>query len=111
DPANRLGLNYHAASIALPWKRSITDAHVHIHNVKSARLLLEVADMFGIDRLWSQSPLEEIDALRGEFGDRIEFVAVPNYAAKLQENTFTTDWLKRIELFAEKGVRICKFWA
>lgn len=111
DPANRLGLNYHAAATALPWKHSITDAHVHIHGVKAAHLLMEVADLFGIDRLWSQSPLEDIDPLRAEFGDRIEFVAVPNYAAKLQEDTFTTDWLKRIELFAEKGVRICKFWA
>lgn len=111
DPANRLGLNYAAQSIKLPWKRAITDAHVHIHSVKAARLLLEVADMFGIDRLWSQSPLEVIDDLRSEFGNRIEFVAVPNYAARLKEDTFTTDWLKRIELFANKGVRICKFWA
>jgi hypothetical protein len=111
DPANRLGLDYHHEALRLPWKRPITDAHVHIHGLEPAKLLLQTADLFGIDRLWSQSPLEDIDMLRGEFGDRIEFVAVPNYMARDKPDTFTTDWLRRIEAFAEKGVRICKFWA
>lgn len=111
DPANRLGLDYASEAHKLPWHSAITDAHVHIHGLASAKLLLSVADMFGIDRLWVQAPLEDIDMLRAEFGNRLEFVAIPNYSARIKEDTFTTDWLRRIEAFAEKGVRICKFWA
>ena len=111
NAANRLGLNYAQEAALLPWNRPIWDVHCHINDVESARLFFEVGSIFGIEKVWTMSPLEQVDALKAEFGDRIEFIAVPNYAARDKPDTFTTDWLKRIEQFAAKGSRVCKFWA
>jgi hypothetical protein len=108
--ANRLGLDYRLEAQKLPWPGPIIDGHIHISGVKATRTLMEVAQVFGITRFWSQTQLEEIDVLRGEFGDKFEFIAVPNYAAKNRDETFTTDWFKRLDAFAEKGVRLAKFW-
>ncbi|NJL31527.1 MAG: hypothetical protein HC898_07805 [Phycisphaerales bacterium] len=44
-------------------------------------------------------------------GDRLVFVANPNYAAKEKDETFTTDWLYRLEAYRKKGARLAKFWA
>ena len=109
--ANRLGLQYRHEAAQLPWSGPIWDVHTHLHDLPSARLFFQVADLFGVDRVWTMSPLEEVDALRAEFGERVQFIAVPNYKAFREPETFTTDWLRRIEAFAAKGCRICKFWA
>lgn len=111
NPANRLGLDYAREALHLPWSGPLWDVHTHLNDLESARLFFEVATLFGIEKVWSMSPLEQVDALRAEFGARLEFIAVPNYAARDKPDTFTTDWLRRIEQFAAKGVRMCKFWA
>jgi hypothetical protein len=110
-PANRLGLDFRQEATRLPWTQPIWDVHTHLHDLEAARLFFQVADVFGVERVWTMSPLEEVDAITDSFGDRVEFIAVPNYKqAKERSDTFTTDWLKRIEGFAQKGCRICKFW-
>lgn len=111
NEANRLGMDYRAEAIRLPWRGPIWDVHVHLTDLESAREFFGVAELYGVSKIWSMSPLEVIDELRNEFGDRIEFIAVPNYAKRDQPETFTTDWLRRIEGFARKGCRICKIWA
>jgi len=111
SPANTLNLDYRREATALPYRGPIWDIHTHLMDLEAARLHFQVADDFGIQRIWSMTQLEHVDAIRAEFGPRIEFIAVPNYPAKDDPATFTTDWLRRIERFAEKGVRICKFWA
>ncbi|MEE9212273.1 MAG: hypothetical protein V3U29_06430, partial [Phycisphaeraceae bacterium] len=111
SPANTLGLDYREEAARLPWRGRIDDVHAHIVDLPAARLFFEVADLFGVERVWSMTQLEQVDAIRAEFGDRIEFIAIPNYMAKDEPETFTTDWLRRIEAFAEKGSRLCKFWA
>lgn len=109
--ANRLGLDYRAEAASLPRRTGIHDVHTHIRDVRAARLYFEVADLFGIDKVWSMTNLENIDAIRDAFGERIAFIAVPNYEKRDDPETFTTDWLRRIERFADKGVKMCKFWA
>ncbi|MEX1017343.1 MAG: amidohydrolase family protein [Phycisphaeraceae bacterium] len=111
NPANRLGLDYRAEAGRFRHAGPIYDVHTHINTLEAAELYFEVAALFGITKTWSMSQLEEVDALRVRFGDRIAFIAVPNYAARDEPGTFTTDWLKRIEGFAAKGVKVCKFWA
>lgn len=110
-PANRLGLVYRYEATRLPWTGRIWDIHTHLHDLEAARLFFAVADRFGVDRVWSMSPLEQVDAITAEFGHRVRFIAVPNYQAYKESDTFTTDWLRRIEGFAAKGCRVCKFWA
>lgn len=111
NDANTLGLDYRAEAGKLPYRGPILDVHTHLIDLDAARTFFEIADLFGIGKVWSMSPLENVDALREAFGERIEFIAVPNYAAAGVEDTFTTDWLRRIEAFAAKGCRVAKFWA
>lgn len=113
--ANTLGLDYRAEAARLPYdpaeQGGIIDAHCHIANVEAARQFIEVADLFGVKQAWSMTQLEQIDAINAEFGDRFIFNAVPNYEARKEIDDFAGDWLRRIEAFAEKGVKLCKFWA
>lgn len=111
NDANQLGLNYHLEAGRLPWKGGIIDAHTHIGDLESAEVFFRVGSWFGVTETWSQTRLENVPAIRDAFPGRIEFVAVPNYHAKDDPETFTRDWLRRIERFAELGVRIIKFWA
>lgn len=111
DP-NRLGLDYRAEATRLPWNGPIWDVHNHINGIEAARKFFEVADVFGIDKVWTMGQLEHVDEVRAEFGDRVNFIAVPNYTAgKTDPAAFSTDWLHRIEKFREKGSRVVKLWA
>lgn len=110
-PANRLDLDYRKEAQRLPYRGPIVDVHTHLGGVEPTRRWFEAADLYGVQRVWSMTQLEEVDAMREAFGDRVRFIAVPNYPMKDEPGTFTTDWLRRLEAFAEKGVRIAKFWA
>ncbi len=114
NDANRLGLDYRAESERFAYTGPIIDIHTHIGTPDAARLYFKVAELFGIVKTASMTKLENIDAVADAFGpagDRIEFIAVPNYEAAHEPGTFTTDWLYRMERFREKGCRIIKFWA
>ena len=111
NDANRLGLDYRAEAGRFTYDGPIIDIHTHIGTVEAARLYFEVADLSGITKAVSMTKLENCRAIKDAFGDRIEFIAVPNYEARDEPGTFTTDWLKRMEQFRERGCRIIKFWA
>ncbi|MEX0885679.1 MAG: hypothetical protein WD009_04490 [Phycisphaeraceae bacterium] len=110
--ANRLGLDYRVEAERLPHIGPLLDVHVHLQNVEAAELFFEAADAYHVRKVWSMTQLEELDAMRDRFGERIDFIALPNHTARETDpGAFTTDWLRRIEAFANKGVRICKFWS
>lgn len=114
NDANRLGIDYQAEADRLPYDAKTTpiiDCHTHIRNLEAARLFFDVADWFGIGQVWSMTQLEEIDAIRAAYDNRIRFIAVPNYHSDDWEHVMGGDFLRRIEGFAEKGVKVCKFWA
>jgi predicted TIM-barrel fold metal-dependent hydrolase len=122
NPANRLGLLYRLEATRLPWVPSpqtgIIDAHVHVHAPAdgAAKTFFEAAEAFGVSQVWSQTPLEEVDELRAVYGDRIVFIAVPDYTKARAsggsggEAEFADDWARRIEAFAKKGAKMAKFW-
>lgn len=109
--ANRLGLDYRHEASMLPWKAPIIDAHTHIWGVEAARDYFRVADWFGVTETWSQTPLKDVPAIAAEFGDRVHFVAVPDYSKKDDPDTFTTQWFSDIEKFAQLGAKMIKFWS
>jgi predicted TIM-barrel fold metal-dependent hydrolase len=111
NDANRLGLDYRAEAARLPYRGPIWDVHQHIHGLDAAALFFQVAAHFNIERVWTMTRLELVDELKTRYGDRLQFIAVPNYAMKDEPGTFTTDWLRRIEAFRAKGARIVKLWA
>jgi len=110
DP-NRLGLNYRHEATRFPYVGPIWDVHTHMGSVEAARLFFEVADLFNVDRVWTMAPLRVVDDLTEAFGERLQFIAVPDYTRRDEPGTFTTQWLDDIRAFAERGCRICKFWA
>ena len=110
-PANRLALDYRGEASRLGDRGPIVDVHTHLGGVEPTRRFFDAADLYGVERVWSMTQLEDIDAMRDAFGERVRFIAVPNYGARDRPDTFTTDWLRRLEGFARKGVRIAKFWA
>ena len=80
-PANRFGLDYRAEArdrLGAPVC-PIVDAHAHINGARAAQVYKEVCDLYGIERVYSQTQLAEADAVRAVLGDRIRFVAIPEY--------------------------------
>ena len=111
-PANLQGLNYRdeAERLGKPVL-PIIDAHTHINGNKAAQLYHQVARRFGISQIHSMTHLENVNEVRDILGDALTLIAVPQFNAQDLEKAFTTEWLERIEKFADLGCRICKFWA
>ncbi|MFG0328295.1 MAG: hypothetical protein ACF8PN_00195 [Phycisphaerales bacterium] len=110
--ANRLNLDFRAEASRLgPPPAPITDVHTHINGAQASRLYREVCELYGVERIYSMTRFDDLPIVQEAFGDRMRFIAVPNYQSSDLRTAFTTEWHKLIERFAERGVRICKFWA
>lgn len=111
-PANRLGLDYVAEASRFPAPDGgIIDVHTHINGGNAARVFKRVADLYGVRRVYSMTQLEQIEAVRDVLGDRIRFIAVPDYMGKDRKHHHGLGFIERIEAFHKLGVRIVKFWA
>ncbi len=111
SPANRFGLDYRQEAVGLgPPIVPIIDSHTHINGDRAAVVYQEVAELYGIETVYSMTHLENVDSIRDILGDALRLIAVPQFNAEDKKAAFTTDWMRRIEGFAEKGCRICKFW-
>lgn len=111
DAANTLGLDYRALAAELPYTGPIIDVHTHVGTPEAAKLFLEVADLFNVERTYTMTGLDNARVLHPEFSERIKFICVPDYMKKDTPGTFTTQWLKDIEAFRhELGSKVIKFW-
>ncbi len=111
-PANRLGLNYaaEAAKLSRPVV-PIIDVHTHVNGPESARIYGRAATLYGIELSYSMTPLEQLEAVREVLGDRIRFIAVPNYMGEDRRHHHGRGYIERLEKFHALGARIAKFWA
>jgi len=109
--ANRLGLDYRAeaAKFGSPVV-PIIDGHVHINGARAARVYKEVCDLYGIERVYSQTQLSEADAVKEVLGDRVRFVAIPEYMHEDRKWAHTAGFLENLEEWHERGARMIKFW-
>ena len=111
DPANTLGLDYRALAGELPYRGKLVDVHTHVTSPGAARLYLEVAGRFGVDRTLTMTGLPKAREVHKVAGDRIEFIAVPDFLERATPGTFTTKWLDHLRGFREElGSRVVKFW-
>ncbi|MSR29357.1 MAG: hypothetical protein EXS03_07280 [Phycisphaerales bacterium] len=111
--SNLSGLDFRAeaARLGVP-PVPIIDAHAHIVGTRAARILLEVMDLYGIAEIWSMTPsLTEVEAMRDLFGQRIRFIAVPDWRSPDRRSTHGEGYARRIEEMHTRGARIAKFWA
>lgn len=111
-PSNLLGLDYRAEASRLPAPCPITDIHLHINGPAACRVYEEVARLFGITRVLSQTRLADAAAVKEVLGDRVAFVAGPNWSQPDKQRAFREDFLEHIRLWRERfGARVVKFWA
>ena len=112
-PANRLGLDYEAEAQHLPPPPDggIIDVHTHLNGPRAARLYGRVAGLYGVARSYSMTQLEQLDPVREVLGERVRFIAVPNYRDKDRRHHHGPGFVERIPKFHAKGARIVKFWA
>jgi len=107
-PYNLTGVNFHDVP-----KRAVTgsviDVHTHTQKPHLTAEFLRAADAYGIGRIFTMAPLEDVDPLRAAFPGRFEFIAIPRWQDAPSREDFFRIWHKRIDSFYEKGSRIIKF--
>jgi hypothetical protein len=77
-------------------------------SLEQAETMLQVAGEFGITRIYSMCPPEDIPPLRERFGDRLGFNG-PISKKKIDQPD--DDAYRLLDRFLELGVEIIKFWA
>ena len=117
NPSNRLGLDYEAEAARFPLPSEveraggIIDVHSHINGIEAARIYKRAAELYGIKLTYSMTQLEQVEAMRDVFGDRIRFIAVPNWSGEDRKYEMGEGFIRRIERFHALGCRIVKFWS
>ena len=109
--ANRLGLDYRAEAKRLGDPVvPIIDGHAHINGKRAAKVYQEVCDLYGIERVYSQTQLAHATDVKEVLGDRIRFVAIPEYMHEDRAWAFTEGFLENLEKWHALGARMVKFW-
>lgn len=110
-PANRLGLDYkHEAEKLGAPVCPVIDAHAHINGARASQVYKRVCDLYGIERVYSQTQLSQADAVREVMGDRISFVAIPEYMHEDRKWAHTEGFLENLDHWHARGARMLKFW-
>ena len=96
----------------MPAPVPITDIHIHVNGPRAAAVFEEVSRIFGVSRLLSQTRWADAEAVKAIFGERIDFVAVPNWADPDKGRMFRDGFLEEIQRWHDRwGARIVKLWA
>lgn len=111
-PANRLGLDYTAEAARLGARPyPIIDVHSHINGEHAAKIYFDAAKAYGIGLTYSMSRYEDADVLKQILGDRIRFIAVPDYwSEENRKHNMGPGYVKRIAEWHAVGARIAKLW-
>ncbi len=107
--ANRLGLDYRQ----VPPRRlnvPIVDIHTHVYDLESAAVFMEVAELYGVRKVVSMSPVDAVEPLRERYGERLDFIAIPRWQDMKADEAFRARWMEDLTRFRELGARLCKFW-
>ncbi len=110
-PANRLNLDYAAEAARFEHPGPIVDIHTHINGGEAAKLYQRACELYGIERTYSMTPLEGVDAVRRVLGESIQFIAVPNYRGDNGLHEHGAGFIDTVKTFHDLGSRIVKFWA
>ncbi len=111
-PSNRLGLDYRAEAARLgPPAAPIIDAHAHISGARAVEVYREARDLYGVTQTYSQTRIEDADAVRNALGETIRFVAVPRWMHPDRRWAHTLGYLEDLPVWRERyGSRMAKFW-
>ena len=87
----------------------VIDVHCHLLARRHAEDWFAAADHYGIDCFMTMSPLEEAVAIQRDYGNRVQYIAVPRWQDRTER--WVDEWRIRIESFYNLGSRIAKFHA
>ncbi|MEY4669118.1 MAG: hypothetical protein RL518_1817 [Pseudomonadota bacterium] len=110
-PSNRLQLNYQQLAQTfrkLPYP--IIDVHSHIHGGEATAIYAQTAAEHGVGLTYSMTSLREIPRVKNILGDRIRFIAVPDFANRDRRTAVGKGYIESLPLFKEHGAKIVKFW-
>ncbi len=106
----RLDYREEAGRLGAPV-RPIIDAHAHINGERAAQVWREVCDLYGVERVYSQTQLAQAEQVKEILGDRIRFVAIPEYMSEDRKHAFTQGYLDNVIEWNERfGAKMVKFW-
>jgi hypothetical protein len=112
NPSNLHGLDYEQEARRFPHPPApIIDVHSHINGIEAAKLYQRAAELYGIKLTYSMTALEQVPAMQEIFGERMRFIAVPNWYGTDKRHDMGPGFIKRIEQYHALGCRIAKFWA
>ncbi|MBC7835149.1 MAG: amidohydrolase family protein [Phycisphaerales bacterium] len=111
--SNLLGLDYRAEAVRMgPPAIPIIDAHCHVGGHGAVRIFDEARRAYGVDRVYSMTPLQQAQSVRDVMGDAVRFIAVPNWSDKDRGHAFRQGYLDHIQEFHDRfGSRMLKIWA
>lgn len=110
-PANRLAINYRSlASTFTQFDFPIIDVHSHIHGQEATKIYAQAAEHHGIGLTYSMTSLKEIPVIHNIMGERISFIAVPDFSSKDRRRAIGVDYMAQLPKFKEHGAKIAKFW-
>ncbi len=111
-PSNRLLLDYNALAASFPRRASpIIDVHSHIQGERASAIYSEAALRYGVGLTYSMTPLAGIPAVQRILGERVRFIAVPDFSTKNRLTAVGKEYTKQIAEFHKLGSRIAKFWS
>ena len=111
-PANRLDLDYlqEATTLGSP-PSAVIDVHTHLNGPHAATVYRDAADAYGISQVCSMTHLEQVESIVEVLGDRVHFIAIPDFSHTDRLHAHGPGFLQRIRDFHAIGTRIVKFWA
>jgi hypothetical protein len=94
---------------------ALVDVHCHVTvttdgpdaGLTQAERMLEVATSFGVERLWSMCPPQDIAPLRARFGNRLHFNG--SITRKVEDPDDAP--MRLLDRFLEQSVDMLKFWS
>lgn len=110
--SNRLGLDYREEAARLgPPVVPIIDAHAHINGARAAEIYREARSLYGVTLTYSQTRIEDAEAVRGVLGESVRFVAVPRWMHPDRRWAHTVGYLEDLQEWRDRfGSRMAKFW-
>lgn len=110
--ANLLGLDYRSEALRLGAPVvPIIDIHSHIAGGRATKIYAEAARLYGVSLTYSMTPLAQADTVREIMGDRVRFIAIPNWASGDPARAYRQGLIEDIKAFRERfDARILKFW-
>src|SRR5258706_7133744 len=103
---NRIDIDFRSRMPRPKVRGDVIDFHCHLLAARHAKGWFEAAAHYGIDRFVTMCQLEEAMGLQRDWGDRLQFIAVP--AWKDPTPNWIDDWMRRLEGCCNLCSRIVK---